>query len=154
MAELTVSRLKQSMTGSGFAGLLGVFAGLCAIFAGCVTVVDWYEDISQARWPVVSAVVERADVAATARAPRDGGGTRWQLRSRVRYQQDGEARTAIVTSGMVFSEADAAKLRSWAAQSRCCLPLCHGLFHCDLRKQPRQIVEGLPLIRRPGLGRR
>jgi hypothetical protein len=118
MAELTVSRLKQSMTGSGFAGLLGVFAGLCAIFAGCVTVVDWYEDISQARWPVVSAVVERADVAATARAPRDGGGTRWQLRSRVRYQQDGEARTAIVTSGMVFSEADAAKLRSWAAQHR------------------------------------
>jgi len=77
MAELTVSRLKQSMTGSGFAGLLGVFAGLCAIFAGCVTVVDWYEDISQARWPVVSAVVERADVAATAREPgmaaeRDG----------------------------------------------------------------------------------
>jgi hypothetical protein len=118
MAELTVSRSTPSMTASGFAGLLGLFAGLCAIFAACVTVIDWNDEISQARWPVVPAVVERADVVASARAPKDGGGTIWQLRSRVRYQQGGETRTTTVTSRTFFSEADAAKLQSWAAQHR------------------------------------
>jgi hypothetical protein len=63
------------MRPSAFATLLGLFAGLCAIFAACVTLSDWYGEAAQARWPVVSAVVERADVVASARAPKDGGGT-------------------------------------------------------------------------------
>jgi predicted alpha/beta superfamily hydrolase len=79
MANLTFSRTTQQMTGSSFAGLFGLFAGLCAIFAGCVTLSDWYSETAQARWPAVSAVVERADVVATSRAPKDGGGTVWKL---------------------------------------------------------------------------
>src|ERR1039458_6519986 len=117
MADLTISRTRQQMTGSGVAGLFGLFAGLCAIFAGCVTVSDWYSETAQARWPVVSAVVDRADVVATSRAPKDGG-TVWNLRYRVRYELNGRQLIATPTSNSVFSEAEAARLQAWAAQHR------------------------------------
>jgi len=39
---------------SGVAGFFALFAGLCAIFAGCVTLSDWYSEITQARKWVVS----------------------------------------------------------------------------------------------------
>lgn len=129
MADLTFSRTTQQMTGSSFAGLFGLFAGLCAIFAGCVTVSDWYYETAQARWPVVSAVVERADVVATSRAPKDGGGTVWNLRYRVRYELNGKQLIATPTSNSVFSEAEAAKLQAWAAQHR------KG-SHIDVRYDP------------------
>jgi len=106
------------MMGSGFAGLLGLFAGLCAIFAVFVTLSDWHQETTQARWPVVSAVVDRADVVASVRAPKHGGGTEWKLRYRVRYELNGEARMATLTSRAVFSEKEAAKLQSSAAQHR------------------------------------
>ena len=118
MADLIFSRSRQQMMGSGFAGLLGLFAGLCAIFAVFITLSDWHQEITQARWPVVSAVVDRADVVASVRAPKHGGGTEWKLRYRLRYELNGEARMATLTSPAVFSETEAAKLQSWAAQHR------------------------------------
>jgi hypothetical protein len=129
MADLTYSRATQQITASGFAALLGLFAGLCAIFAGCVTLSDWHDETTHARWPTVSAVVERADVIASARTPKDGGGTVWKLRYRVRYELDGEARMATLTSRTAFSENDAAKLQAWAAQHR------KG-SHIDIRVDP------------------
>jgi hypothetical protein len=114
MSDLTISRTRQQMTGSGFAGLLGLFAGLCAIFAGCVTVSDWLSETAQARWPVVSAVVDRADLVASSRAPKDGG-TTWRLSYRVKYELDGEPQAASLTSRVAFSDADAASLRAWSA---------------------------------------
>jgi hypothetical protein len=44
------------MKASGFAGFLGLFAGLCAIFAGCVTLSDWYSEVTQTGRPVASYV--------------------------------------------------------------------------------------------------
>jgi Protein of unknown function (DUF3592) len=117
MADLTVSRTRQQMTGSGFAGLLGLFAGLCAILAGCVTLSDWFSETAQARWPVVSAVVDRADLIASSQAPKDGGAT-WRLSYRVRYELNGEPQTASLTSRVAFLDADAATLRAWAAAHR------------------------------------
>jgi hypothetical protein len=128
VADLTFSRTPQQMTASGFAGLFGLFAGLCAIFAGCVTLSDWYSQTKQARWPLVSAVVERGDVIATARPPKDGG-TVWNLRYRVRYELNGKQLIATPTSTSVFSEAEAARLRDWAAQHR------KG-SHIDVRYDP------------------
>jgi hypothetical protein len=129
MADLTSSRTTQQMTASGFAALLGLFAGLCAIFAGCVTLSDWHDETTQARWPVVSALVERGDVIASARTPKDGGGTVWKLRYHVRYELNGEALTATLTSRTAFLENDAAKLQAWAAQHR------KG-SHIDIRVDP------------------
>jgi hypothetical protein len=129
MADLTYSRTTQQMTASGFAALLGLFAGLCAIFAGCVTLSDWHDETTQARWPVVSALVERGDVIASARTPKDGGGTVWKLRYRVRYELNSEALMATLTSRTAFSENDAAKLQAWAAQHR------KG-SHIDIRVDP------------------
>jgi hypothetical protein len=129
MADLTFSQTTRQMTGSTLAGLFGLFAGLCAIFAGCATLVDWHDETVQARWPAVSALVERADVVATSRAPKDGGGTVWKLSYRVRYEVNGRQLIATPTSNSVFSEADAARLRAWAAQHR------KG-SHIDVRYDP------------------
>jgi len=131
MADLIHSRTTQQMRASGFAALLGLFALLCAVFAGCVTISDWYDETAQARWPVVSALVERADVVASARTPKDGGGTVWKLHYRVRYEQNGESLMATLTSRPAFSETDAAKLQAWAAQHR------KG-SHIDVRVDPSQ----------------
>ena len=130
MADLTFSRTTQQMTASGLSGLFGLFAGLCAIFAGCVTLSDWYSQTAQARWPVVSAVVERGGVVATTRTPKDGG-TVWNLRYRVRYELNGKQLIATPTSNSVFSEAEAARLRAWAA--------LHGKgSSIDIRVDPSQ----------------
>src|SRR5262245_23526199 len=116
MAGSTMARTTQQMTASGFAGLLGLFAGLCAIFAGCVALNDWHDEATQARWPVVSAVVDGAEVVATERG--GGGGTLWNLSAHVRYTVKGVARTATLTSRTAFSEFQAAKLEAWAEQHR------------------------------------
>jgi Protein of unknown function (DUF3592) len=117
MADLTISRTRQQMTGSGLAGLLGLFAGLCAILAGCVTVSDWRSETAQARWPVVSAVVDRTDLVASSRAPKDGG-TTWRLSYRVKYELNGEPQKASLTSRVALSDAEAATLRAWSAAHR------------------------------------
>jgi hypothetical protein len=84
MADFTTARTTRQMPASGIAGLLGVFAAICTIFAGGATLVDWREATAQARWPVVSAVVERAEIVASARSSKDGGGKVWSVRARVR----------------------------------------------------------------------
>lgn len=129
MADLTLASPKQQMKGSGLAALFGLFAGLCAIFAGSVILSDWYSEITQARWPVVSAVVERADVIASERDPKDGGGTSWNLNSHVQFDVNGEARTATLRSRSFVSAPDVAWLQSWATQ--------HGKgSHIEVRYDP------------------
>ncbi|HYW63734.1 MAG TPA: DUF3592 domain-containing protein, partial [Bradyrhizobium sp.] len=130
MTDLTVANSTQQMRASGFAAVLGLFAGLCAIFSGCVTLSDWVGERAQARWPIVSAVVEWADVVSV-RPAKAGGGTEWMLRYRVHYDLDGETAAATLTSGKVASDSEAATLRSWAAQHR------NG-SHIDIRYDPSQ----------------
>ena len=128
MADLTISRTRQQMTGSGLSGLLGLFAGLCAILAGIVTVSDWRSETAQARWPVISALVDRTDLVASSRAPKDGG-TTWRLSYRVKYELNGEPQVASLTSRVAFSDAEAATLRTWSAAYR------KG-SHVDVRVDP------------------
>ena len=131
MPHLTPAGAPRQLKASGFAGLLGLFAGLCAVFAACATLSDWHDEASQARWPVLAAVVDRIDIVASRRAPKDGGGTIWKLRSQVHYELNGEALTATPVSRVVYSEAEAAVLQSWAAQHR------KG-SHVDVRVDPSQ----------------
>jgi hypothetical protein len=116
MADLSPAPTRRPTLGSGIAAVLGLFAGLCAIFAGVVTLIDFHAEVTQARWPMASAVVDRADVEATARGPDNGSGTRWNLRVRVRFEADGQARTATLAAPVAFSESEAEKLQAWAAE--------------------------------------
>jgi hypothetical protein len=131
MTDVTLKRTGQQTTAAGLVGLVGLFAGLCAIFAGCVTLSDWHDEITQARWPVVSAVVERADIVTSVRAPKDGGGKTWKLSVRMSFETSSETRTATVFSRTVHSESEAAKLHSWAVQHR-------KFIHIDIRYDPSQ----------------
>jgi hypothetical protein len=97
--------------------LLGWVAGLCAIFALFFAVSDWRDEAAQARWPVVSALIERGAVDSHRAFQSSGGGTYWQLRYRVRYEADGE-RVATLTSRTTRSDEDVARLHAWAAQHR------------------------------------
>lgn len=116
MAILAASPTTGLMRASGFARLFGLFAGICAAFAALVTVADWYDETTQARWPVVSATVERADVAVSRHRKRDGGGKLWKCTSGT--TPTGEGRTATLISRTVYSEEQAETLRSWAAKYR------------------------------------
>jgi hypothetical protein len=118
MVDLIPARTTRQLPASGLAGFLGLFAGLCAVFAGCATLSDWHDEASQERWPLAAAVVDRADLVASARAPKDGGGTEWKLYYHVHYEVDGAAVTATLTSRPAFSQTEAASLQSWAAQHR------------------------------------
>jgi len=131
MADATAKSTTHQMKASGVAGLFGLFAGLCAIFAGCVALSDWRDETVQARWPTVSAVVDRADIVTSMRAPKDGGGRLWHLSARLSFEVNGEARTATLFSRTVYSESEAARLQDWAAQHR------KGR-HIDLRYDPSQ----------------
>jgi hypothetical protein len=130
MADLILTRTTQAKA-SGVAGLLGLFAGLCALFAGCVTLSDWHDETAQARWPVVSAAVDRADIVTSMRAPKDGGGKAWKLSVRMSFEANWGTRTATLFSRTVYSESEAARLRSWAARHR------KG-SHIDIRYDPSQ----------------
>src|SRR5260370_28828658 len=116
MADLTLAAPKPQMRGSGSAALFGLFFGLCAIFAGCVALSDWYGEITQGRWPLVSAVVERAEVVTWERDAEDGSRTSWHLKSRVQFEVNGKLRSVTLTSSSFFSEADAERLQTWAEQ--------------------------------------
>ena len=131
MANLAALRNTRQMKASGIAGVFGLFAGLCAIFAACATIVDWHDETNQAHWPVVSAVVERSDVMASRRAPKDGGGTVWKLSTRLSFEVGGEARMATLSSLTAYSESEAAKLHAWATHHR------KG-SHIDIRYDPSQ----------------
>jgi len=129
MANVTLAPVTRPTVAAGLAGLFGLFAGLCAIFAGCVTLIDWYTETAQARWPVVAAIVERAELVASRRGPKDGGAELWRLSARVRYDVNGETRTATLTSRTVYSDEEVAGLQAWAEQHR------KG-SHIDIRYDP------------------
>jgi hypothetical protein len=105
-------------TAAGVLSLFGLCAGLATMFALVVTVMDWRDESAQARWPVVSASIDRGAVTSYRRFQSDGGGTVWQLRYRLRYEIDGEERTATLSSRSASSDDEVAKLRAWAAQHR------------------------------------
>ncbi len=91
---------------------LGLFAGLCTIFAACATLIDWHDEASQERLVIaVAAVVDRADLVASARPPKAGGGTEWKLYYHVHYEAGGETLTAKLTSRPAFSQTEAASRR-------------------------------------------
>src|ERR1700751_1464359 len=136
MASLATSRTTAHIRPSGLAGLFGLFAGLCAIFAACATVVDWHHEFTQTKWPIVSAIVERADVLVLRRAPNDGGGMSWKLNARVRYEASGKSRTAVLTSRTVYSEQEAAQLHAWAGQHR-------SGSQIEIRHDPHQPGRGV-----------
>jgi hypothetical protein len=119
------------MKASGLAGLFGLFAVLCTVFAACATLSDWHDEASQERWPLVAAVVDRADVVVSARAAKDGGGTETKLYYRVHYEVDGAALTATLTSRAAFSQTEAANLQSWAVRY-------HKGRHIAVRIDPSQ----------------
>jgi Protein of unknown function (DUF3592) len=118
MVDLTPAPTARQLEASGVAGFLGLFAGLCTIFAACATLSDWHDEASQQRWPLVAAVVDRADLVASARPPKAGGGTEWKLTYRVHYEAGGETLTAKLTSRSAFSQTEAVALQSWAARYR------------------------------------
>ena len=126
----------RQLKASALAGLLGLFAVLCTIFAACAALSDWRDESSQSNWPVVAAVIERTDLVSSRRAPRDGGGTIWKLRCQVGYEWNGQALSATLASRVVYSEAEAAVLQSWAAQHR------RG-SHVDVRVDPSQPNRGV-----------
>jgi hypothetical protein len=143
MADLIFTRTTQQTKASGVAGLLGLFAGLCALFAGCVTLSDWHDETAQARWPVVSAAVDRADIVTSMRAPKDGGGKTWKLSVRMSFEANWGTRTATLFSRTAYSEEDAARLRSWAAQHR------KG-SHIEIRYDPSQPNRAVFALPEPG----
>jgi len=116
MADLTLApstRPAQPTLTSGLVALFGLFCGLCAVFAGGATLIDGYSEFTQARWPLVSAVVDRAEVSFIP-TRKGSGGPLWNLRTRVHYEVGGSARTATLISRTAFSEIDAACLQAWA----------------------------------------
>ena len=114
MAGSTLARTTRPMTAAGFVGLFGLFAGLCVILAVCAALIDWHDEATEARWPLVSAVVERADVIASERGDR----TLWNLRVHVRYGVNGVVRAATLTSRTAFSDINAEQLQAWTEQYR------------------------------------
>jgi hypothetical protein len=129
---LTAARTVQRSSIAGIVGLFGWLMGLFAIFAAVAAAVDWRDETAQSGWPLVSAVIDRGDVTVTRSAQSNGSvSTASRIRYVVRYQADGQNQIATLTSRSVYSEADAAKLRGWAAQHR------RG-SHIDIRYDPAQ----------------
>jgi hypothetical protein len=145
MADVTLKGTTRQTTAAGIAGLFGLFAGLCAIFAGGVTLIDWYTETTQARWPVVAAIVERADLVASRRTSKDGGGELWRLTTRVRYDVNGEARTATLTSRSAYSDEEYLRLQAWTVQHR------KGSY-IDIRFDPSRPNRAVFAAAEPGFG--
>jgi hypothetical protein len=99
----------QRTTLAGGIGLFGLVAGFGAIMALFATAAEWHEEHVRAGWPIVGAIVERADVWSSRVAPSCGGMT-WRLHYRLRYEAQGHEEHATLTSRSVSSEAQAARL--------------------------------------------
>lgn len=115
-ADTISPRATRQVSASALAGLLGLIAGCAAIYAACATLSDWTARPAEARWPLLTAVVDRAEVIVSASGGKDGDGTATMLRYRVRYQANGNERAATLISRSASSDAEAAKLQSWAIQ--------------------------------------
>jgi hypothetical protein len=115
-ADTISPRAPRQVSASALAGLLALVAGCAAIYAACATLSDWTARPAEARWPVLTAVVDRADVIVSASGGKDSDGTATMLRYRVRYQANGNERAATLVSRSASSDAEAARLQSWAIQ--------------------------------------
>jgi len=78
----------------GVAGLLGLFAGLCTIFALVVTVAQAWQDHAEARWPEVTARVDRCRLHQTSTGRRD----RYYIDCRLGYAVGAEQVVANIYS--------------------------------------------------------
>lgn len=105
-------------TVSGMFGFLGLLMGLFAIFVLVGAAVDWRNEAAQARWPLVSAVVERGEVTAYIRGAGDRRVRRWKLDYRVRFDLNGQEQIASISLPSATSESQARDLQSWAARHR------------------------------------
>jgi hypothetical protein len=115
-ADLISPRATRQLSASALAGLLGLAACCGAIYAACVTLSDWTYKPAEARWPLLTAVVDRAEVIVSASGGKDGDGTATMLRYRVRYQANGNERAVTLVSRSASSDKEAARLQSWAMQ--------------------------------------
>jgi uncharacterized protein DUF3592 len=102
-------------TVAGAVGMFALLAGLCAILAVFATVSDWREEVAQARWPAVSAVIVGGEV-----DPQrvSHGGTIWRLRYKVSYRVEGEERVATLTTRSERADDEPAALHAWAVRHR------------------------------------
>ena len=115
-ADMISSRAPRQVSASAFAGFFALVAGCAAIYAACATLSDWTARPAEARWPLQSTVVDRAEVIVSASGGKDGDGTATMLRYRVRYQANGKERAVTLVSRSASSDAEATKLQSWAIQ--------------------------------------
>jgi hypothetical protein len=145
-AVLVQQPAPRHTTPAGLVGLFGVFAALCALFGLFVTVAEGFEDAAQARWPVVAALIEHGEVAASG-TDRQGGAPLWQLRYRVRYEVDGREHRATLTSHTTASDETLAKMRAWAGRH-------HRNGGIDIRYDPSQPARALFTADVPGAGPR
>jgi len=112
----------------GIAAFVGLGAGLAALFALVVTIFQWREEVAQAHWPVVTALVQSSSVESY---PTSKQGIVWRLRCQVRYTAGGAAHAAKLDSRSVQSDADIAAMQAWAEQHGRDTPL-------DVRYDPSQ----------------
>ena len=75
--------------------LLGGFLGLCALFAAVVTAVEGWQERTRARWPEVSARVERCDRATYLQKRRTRS---YYVKCSIRYRVGGEELVSRVSS--------------------------------------------------------
>lgn len=125
----TSGRAVGRTTISGLFGFLGLLMGLFATFALITAVVDWRNEAEQTDWPLVSAVIDRGEVTVYRRAQSNGGGMRWKLNYRVKFDVNGQEQIATLTLPSATSNAQGAELQSWAARHR------RG-GHIDVRYDP------------------
>jgi len=126
--SLPTQQPRRPTTLAGLVGFIGLGAGLAALFGLVVTIVEWRDEVAQARWPIATAIVQSSSVDSH-RTPK--GGVVWRLRSRVRYTAGGAEHVATLASSSVQSEADIAAMQAWADQ--------HGRdTSLDVRYDPAQ----------------
>jgi hypothetical protein len=133
-------------TPAGLVGLFGLFAALCALLGLVVTVAEGFENVAQARWPIVPARIEHGEVTAPS-TDRRGGAPLWQLRYRVRYEVDGREHKATLTSHTTTSDETLARMRAWAGGHQ-----RNGRI--DIRYDPAQPARALFTADVPSAGSR
>lgn len=115
-ADTISPRAPRQVSASALARFFALVAGCAAIYAACAMLSDWTARPAEARWPLLTAVVDRAEVIVSASGGKEDDGTATMLRYRVRYQANGAERAATLMSWSASSDAEAAKLQSWAIQ--------------------------------------
>lgn len=121
--------------------LLAFFFALCAVIALVVAAADAMVDRRHDSWPVVRAIVKRADVRIDRPFPRDGGGVVYQLSLSVTTNsgESREIRTSSVRKSRVLDE--------WIARHGVGSPVDVRLDPADARYAELVDPEALPLPR-------